>query len=1400
MKRIDKEKGQMKRYRWKKIALLCAVCLGLQGSLPENVLAVEKEDTSQKQQLLIEDKNYEEGQAIVLYRSRIGEVKKADWNMGLGTEIQVLDTCKFQSRQAKKQMQALGVQVSDGYSVSLVQSANWSTKELIENLQATGEVLYAQPNYIRQATDWQTQPNSFKQEKDHQTRTDSFTQVINQNLQTMNTQEGEKATADGYGKYLWGQNNEGQFGGTVGMDIGLKEVDRKQYDTQEKIVAVVDSGVDYQNKDLQGIMWNNPYKEELKGEHGYDFVNKDADPMDDYGHGTHCAGIVAADGAAGCGMTGTANGTNVKIMALKFLDEKGYGDTYSAISAYHYIYRAQQLGANVIAVNNSWAGKVGEEYGDAILKEVMELVGENGAVSVCAAGNDGKDLDDQKDVSPACLDSDYILSVAAMTPEEKLASFSNYGAESVDLAAPGSNILSTVPFTVFQPSIYQEPEALCEYYEDFEQPLQCVSVEELATATGAGVYACKQDGSATVAVTQCSEYYAEQAAEGKNSLKWSITNARMGESYMLYFPYEKKKSETAKYESFFYRVVQPEFSWSRYYAEEDYFPIQIVVTDQKIADGKLDEERTIGSEYCIGNKNFWSQNNLEMNKRVLVKDVGRYALGIRLNIGMDGDYTFYLDELGISGADVSAEQMGNYAYYNGTSMAAPYVTAGIAIAKALYPADSALESRNRVLSAVESMEELKGKVGSGGRLALGQLAEPKPAILDAEVKDQTMCIQGTFLEGCREVTVNGVQVPILSQNEDTICIPAQLDHTLEVSLINARGTATEKFFFVSGGESQAKAVTDVQENITGAVTNGNQMYLVDDIGTVYVYPVENAAYYKDSANYVDTKGALPYLDMYTMGEAFDKERIFGSAYKTVVQYELHKVTDTVCLGKELYTVVCLDMGYASELALVKLKNSTGKWAKIADVPTAYKGLEGVTMAAYDNQLYLIGGYDEEKQQTSRQVYGFSLETKQWSAAQDLPEGKYKAKAVWTNGKLAVTLGGTGDKEPVASGSLYLFDGTSWIAGASLPNSSQISKTESGLPYYDAVVGTIDAGLVYAGICVEGLGNTFTYRYDKQSYEKMPVKFVSAAEQADIFGATIGNTFYIFSGVYHTASAAKDHQMVTSQVTGYENFGKGSIALVTTLSVEHTPYQVLQDKIYEEGYVQGTGSYVPGECATLKAGANEDYFLKSWTIDGVPQSGTEATVKISKPQTVVSMEFGKYVTDVMLEDGELEAGGKMTLEVYCYPEDSQERRVIWKSEDETIATVDENGVVTAKADAAGKKVRITATAMDRGTVSGSCQIRITEPKKTTVAVKGVKLSVAKKWVKAGKTRKIKATVTPANATNRTLQWKSSRPAYATVTQKGVVKGKKKGIGHTVKITATCKSNAKIKASVRIKIRK
>ena len=110
----------------------------------------------------------------------------------------------------------------------------------------------------------------------------------------------------------------------------------------------------------------------LYGRHGYYFVNHDADPSDDYGHGTHCAGIIAAQAGNGRGVAGISQSSDVKLMALKVLDEDGDGELSDVIDAYYYIYKQQMEGVNVAAINNSWG--IDEADEQELMKYLIELV------------------------------------------------------------------------------------------------------------------------------------------------------------------------------------------------------------------------------------------------------------------------------------------------------------------------------------------------------------------------------------------------------------------------------------------------------------------------------------------------------------------------------------------------------------------------------------------------------------------------------------------------------------------------------------------------------------------------------------------------------------------------------------------------------------------------------------------------------------------------------------------------------------------------------------------------------------------------------------------------------------------------------------------------------------------
>jgi subtilisin family serine protease/subtilisin-like proprotein convertase family protein len=249
---------------------------------------------------------------------------------------------------------------------------------------------------------------------------------------------------------LWGMNNTGQTGGAAGADIHASAAWDIATGSRDIVVAVIDSGLDYNHPDLVSNVWTNPG--ELAGNgldddangfiddvHGYDFVNNDGDPMDDDGHGTHVAGTIGAVGNNDVGVAGVNWSTS--IMALKFLDAAGSGRTADAVRAVNYAtMMREQYGVDVRVTNNSWGGGGFSQS----LKDAIEASGTAGILFVAAAGNDGED-NDTTPRFPSGYGLSNIVTVAATDASDTLARFSNFGVTTVDLAAPGDAILSTLP-------------------------------------------------------------------------------------------------------------------------------------------------------------------------------------------------------------------------------------------------------------------------------------------------------------------------------------------------------------------------------------------------------------------------------------------------------------------------------------------------------------------------------------------------------------------------------------------------------------------------------------------------------------------------------------------------------------------------------------------------------------------------------------------------------------------------------------------------------------------------------------------------------------------------------------------------------------------------------------------
>lgn len=217
---------------------------------------------------------------------------------------------------------------------------------------------------------------------------------------------------------LWGLKN-----------IGAPQAWNVIRETPKIVVAVIDTGVDYNHPDLKANMWVR------NGRCGYDFYDDDDDPMDEQDHGTHCAGTIAGVGNNGIGVVGVSWKT--QIMAMRFMGADGSGSTSDAVKCIDW---AVANGAHILS--NSWAGPGSSQE----LVEAVSRAERKGVLFVAAAGNTANvgNNNDSSPFYPASLPQANVITVAAIDVNNARGSFSHYGPRSVDIGAPGVGIVSTV--------------------------------------------------------------------------------------------------------------------------------------------------------------------------------------------------------------------------------------------------------------------------------------------------------------------------------------------------------------------------------------------------------------------------------------------------------------------------------------------------------------------------------------------------------------------------------------------------------------------------------------------------------------------------------------------------------------------------------------------------------------------------------------------------------------------------------------------------------------------------------------------------------------------------------------------------------------------------------------------
>lgn len=1173
------------------------------------------------------NKDYVEGEAVVMMKGDNLVSSGASLNkiMDVSSSIKVENVSDFKERKSS-------------VSVVTVSSKKLSTKKIIDELKDEEDVLIAEPNYIYRAF---------------------------------------SITNDTYSNFQWALENTGKNNGKVSEDIKPTEMwNKKSTEKDTPVVAIIDSGVDYTHPDLKDKMWVNPYQNKLKGVHGFDFTGTidDGEPMDDAGHGTHCAGIIGATRNNNEGVSGVAD--NVKIMALKFLTSSGMGTTEDAVSAYNYIYNAMKLGVNVVAVNNSW----GSNENSKILLNIINKVGKAGAVSVCAAGNDGVDFDAEEEYTgendgddddgemifkkdifddddeeespytyPACYDSKYIISVAATGEDGKIASYSNYGKNSVDIAAPGSDILSTVSYNSFLPTIYSQEEIneKCQKYitKDFK-----ANVVDLSS---------NQSGeSATISETNTGY---DDGLGDKNCLQADFTVDKGG-TYAIEIPYTlNSKSTNSIHTSLMFNIAK-----APAYTED---PDLLMSQGICFGDFGINEKYTVDD---VMSKNLAYAFEMSSKDWVHIdttnlapkNETGERKLVVLLVVESSGEYTIKLDNIGFSkGTDNEEESFGKYDIYSGTSMATPCVTGSIALIKDKY---SDLTTEQLIKKATDTVNQnslVDEKTKSNGVLSLDKYGSVIPKVDSWTSSGNKTIVKGLGFENINKITVNDKEIKnyTATKNQITINDNSYFGGECKLKIYSKDAYGCYSNIFLKGTRYSDNGLMDSETIYSyDLISDGKYLYNTDDNNNIVRYSINK-------------KGVLG------INKTISFKNVLDNRYKDITNgsSSLVSTSSPVYYNGKIYMVADYYLTpeqsrkfYMKECALLTYDVNTCKYT-VKDIEGI--GLTDQTLAFYNKEMYLIGGYDYQLGSLSTDVYKYT--NSKWQKVSSLPSKRAKGKCLQYGDKLVYTLGINEDNTCPKN---LIFDGSKWTESnknLDLNKSTSYEIDSKIINYYSCGVDFVENGILYTGELFDNKGDTVLYNPSNDTFTVMNNYFHIDSVNG-IRGAVVGSKYYGKGYVERKA-----HTFSFNVKTGMKNVAVTS----------------------KYGKVTGGGYYMPNTVATISATPNKNYKVKSIVINGKTYKKTKVQFTVTK-DTKVTVNYIAYVTKVKLNRTSLKLnkGKSYQLKATVTPTNATNKKLTWSSNRKSVATVNSKGKVTANKK--GSCV-IKATAKDGSKKSATCKVTV-----------------------------------------------------------------------------------------------
>ena len=917
------------------------------------------------------------------------------------------------------------------------------------------------------------------------------------------------------------------------LSIGWEKAAQKTGSEDEVVVAVVDSGVDATHEDLKNVMWQNPGNIGLSGENGYDFIANSGKLTDPNGHGTHCAGIIAAQAGNGTGVAGGA-GNKTKIMGLRMLNADGSGVSnylFATMGCFDYVLKAKQRGVNIVAVSNSW-GAAGADGAD-FYQDIFEMLKEQGILLLFAASNDGWDMDTLSTV-PAQMESENLVTVGSLQENGEPANYSNYGNTSVDVFTGGTNILSTYSKDTYLPSIY-DPERMkktTDYYGEFsaEQSVSGGTVKPVtgddgeADYTEVGGFGAAQVRLSKGVVSELeirSENYLN-TSKNPAALQWTLHGLKAGDSCYLYFPYDKDVTTAEKdtYYSVLYKLVSG--------AENSDYRIQTGDMYEK-KDGSLEilgGGMQFGASPLVAGIYRHATGTVASYQQSRRKDVASYGIGICLTIP-EGTYAdendsavICLDSIAVSKAGVKTSSFGKYEFLSGTSMACPAAAGAAALLSSLEPEKSVAAGnksgaayaeylRTRLLSMTTHSKALEGKCLTEGYIDYKKFDEAQPVITDAYVLSGTndILLKGKNLGNAAETEVQYARLAAENKEYQTISKDAsagmyaawdaaggetivlhgakELVGTytrFQVKTGDLSGTAA---FFLVNGVGKYVPVFTAEKLLVDVFTDGNGQNL---------YGLTNTG---DVGKLDESSGAISlYDDMDGKATMTGQLKKFLYKYFGAGEYAYYndnfsfRQMGTVNLGGVYYQFLDVTAGAENipVVARMDVNQEKPEWG-VSMMSLPKEGWMS-EICALNGKIYSFGGefVQDETGIFSRHIFCLNMKTWKWERiAADLPEEFFNINVCEYDGALYLIccqIYDENDGQVKDSKAVWKFDGEHFTKMKTEIASPFRHSLRYSVPTLHPALAAAKNGILGIGISVDGYGNSF--RYDPKEDKLYPL--------------------------------------------------------------------------------------------------------------------------------------------------------------------------------------------------------------------------------------------------------------------------------------------------------------------------